>query len=38
MGLRLQCEIGDWESKSEISDRVAGVKWLSVGGGIDGKK
>ena len=23
----LQCELGDWESKSEISERVARVKW-----------
>ena len=27
MGSRLQCELGDWESKSDISDKVAGVKW-----------
>ena len=38
MGSRLQCELGDWESKYEISDRVAGVKWLSTGGSVDGKK
>ena len=24
---KLQYELGDWESKSKISDRVAGVKW-----------
>ena len=27
MGSRLQCELDDWESKSEISERVVGVKW-----------
>ena len=27
IGSRLQCELGDWESKCEISDRVAEVKW-----------
>ena len=26
IGSSLQCELGDWESKSEISDRVAGLK------------
>ena len=26
MGSWLKCELGDWESKSEISDKVAGVK------------
>ena len=26
IGSRLQCELGDWESRSEISERVAGVK------------
>ena len=37
MGLRWQWELGDWESKSEISDRVAGVKWWRTGE-VDGKK
>ena len=27
IGSRLQCELGEWNSKSEISDSVAGVKW-----------
>ena len=27
IGSRLQCELGDWKSKSEISDKVAEVKW-----------
>ena len=38
IGSRLECELGDWESKSEISDRVAWVKWGSTGGRVDGKK
>ena len=37
IGSMLQCEIVDWESKSEISDRVAGVK-CSTGGRVDGKR
>ena len=27
IGSRLQCECGDLENRSEISDRVAGVNW-----------
>ena len=27
IGSRLQCDLSDWESKSEISHRVAGVQW-----------
>ena len=27
MGSMLQHELGDWESRCKISDRVAGVKW-----------
>ena len=27
IGSKLQCELGDWESKSEIFNTVAGVKW-----------
>ena len=28
LGSRLQCELGDWESKSEIYDIMSGVKSL----------
>ena len=38
LGLRLQCKLGDWESKFTISDRVAGVKWRSIGKSVVGKK
>ena len=27
IGSRLQCELGDWDSKCGISDRVARIKW-----------
>ena len=27
IGSRLLCELGDWESKCEISERMAGVEW-----------
>ena len=37
IGSRLQCELVDWESKSEIFDRVAGVK-CSKGRRVDGKR
>ena len=26
IGSSLQCDLGDWESKAEISERVAGIK------------